>query len=1107
MILTIKASAGSGKTYTLTRRFLECLDEATSLTAPPGCVMRADQKGLSLPEIMAATFTNKAAAEMKARVIDSLKRRAFADRAEGLRRGRAEQLVDGILRHYSRLNIRTIDSLLMMLVRLSALQLGLPSDFEPSFEAAGYFTPVYEALMDDVSGQGADRPSPAAAPVFHEHDAAVLRADLAEVCRALVRFGSLRGFVPRTEVHDRVHELVLRLLREEEVPRVDPADIWSRLRLAHAGCVGACGELLEALDREELQVHRNFRDFLRGCTATPLYRSLPESVFRYKDHLDDCLLQESRGRASGTASAAFERAYAAVAAYLTALPLCRHALQLAPLAALASEIHARMRRGPMESGLLPFPRLPLLAGKVLSGENGVSDALCRMGSRLSRLFLDEFQDTSREQWRAVLPLAEECLSKGGDLVYVGDVKQAIYGWRGGDARLFDEVPDAPELRSSPERRSLTLEENWRSHPVIVRHNNAFFSLLAKKTLAEAVLGAMLPKETPVRHRQEAADAAARIFADARQEIAEKKALEWHADPRGAKAVARLYEVRARRADDLRELVRGRLRRLFLEELLPEWKPGDIAILVRAGDEAALAAGWLAEWGVPVVTENSFLLLTHPLVEQLLSFLSFLDYPEDDAVFMAVVEADFLRGPAWPEADAVYAFAAAAVCREGAERPPLYRLFREDFPEAWQAVFEPFYARSGLMSAYDILCEMVRRFSLFERLPEQAAFVRRLLELAHLAEKGGHSSPAAFLAFVRECGAEEKLPLPEHMDAVRVMTIHKAKGLEFPVVVLPFQHKTGKGEPEPVVADWQGLRLLTRMVRELGDPYYRKCVTDELERLNLLYVAWTRPVYALHAFLTQPERQSTALSRALPLLAEHYRERYGETLCEWESLGSDDEDQDSAGGLPPEPEAVEESAASPGGGTFPALPPPPLPWRPMSWLPRLSIYRFPLTATHFSPRQRGILAHLCLEHLHLASADGDRADDVDRAVRQGMLLFPLPLSDPERVAEDMRRALSWFAGLPDAAFWLRHGLREQSLMDGDGRLHRADMLVDGGGGPLLALDYKTGEASPRVLGAHSAQVRRYMDLMSAVSGREVRGMIAYLDERRLVPVESGGGGGA
>ena len=182
---------------------------------------------------------------------------------------------------------------------------------------------------------------------------------------------------------------------------------------------------------------------------------------------------------------------------------------------------------------------------------------------------------------------------------------------------------------------------------------------------------------------------------------------------------------------------------------------------------------------------------------------------------------------------------------------------------------------------------------------------------------------------------------------------------------------------------------------------------------------------------------------------------------------------------------------------------------MDWLPRLNIYRSSLEDSRLTPARRGILAHLCLEHLILSDAAdaARRVEDVRRAVRQGMRLFPLPVDNPEAVSKEMEASLAWFAALPQAPLWLAHGLREQGVIDARGSMHRVDLLVDEAlyhsDDPafLHAVDYKTGHVfSDEVREEHQRQVRRYMRLVSEARGRLARGTLVYLDERRLEQVE-------
>lgn len=1152
MTLKISASAGSGKTYTLTRHFLEHLRAAEPAPPLSGCAPRrpdASAGTCSLGEIVAATFTNKAASEMKSRVISTLKETALDLDLPAKERGEAARWITAILRDYSSLNIRTIDSLLTTLIRLSALPLRLPPDFTPSFSPAEYFTPLYDALMQDL--REGETPAPSA---FLTADAPGLRAALNTACHTLVLLDAHKGFGGKTTLHDLLLGLVHRLLQDKPVPLMDTDALHGLLARLHGEFAGACLHLLTIMDKEGLAVRKDFLNFLTSRSQGGPFTQHRSSVYEQENRnsFDECLLKASQERASDAARQIFDAMCRSRDEFLRALPLIKHALQLAPLVLLAREIHARLLLAQKSTSLVPAVCLPRLASQALSGEFGASEAMCRLGARLTHVLLDEFQDTSREQWASLLPLIEECLATGGSLTYVGDVKQAIYSWRGGDATLFDEALAEPRLLAiQPDSRADTLDFNWRSSPAIVRFNNAFFSLLGQEDIAGETLSAMLPKHTPPPSRVEAGRRAARIFAGVEQRIPPHKTGEEatphtageNASHDGADGV-HLYVMEGSTTAQVTALVRERLHELCVTSLFPRRQFRDVAILVRSGSEGQMLAGWLTEWGYPVVTENSFLLAGHPLISRLTAFLRFLDYPLDDHAFWEFIIGEECFGRAArltrPELDDWLAGLAAHE-----RQRPLYILFQAAWQEQWEQWIAPFYHQAGLMSAYDTLFEAMSHYRLFAR-HEDTPFLRRFLEIAHMAESQGSSSLAGFLAFWGTLAEDEKIPLPESMNAIRIMTMHKAKGLEFDVVIVPFHHDSGHQDEELTTTEVQGVPMLTRRTRELPEEYYPASITRALERLTLLYVAWTRPVHELHAFITRPRTRigNSPLAKGLEVLMERFIHQAAPGLCRLETLGNDEELEDDgeytdnrAGSfqeentesLPPPTACAADEAGAPGlfasqhedgawAAPFGHEPPgdagdapdsgadndPTAPWRPMNWLPRLKIYRSTLHNAELTPERRGTLAHLCLEHLVFSPASlnarGDAraqaiAGDVRRAVALAMRLFPLPLAMPEEVEASMTGCLMWFASRPEAPRWLGGGMRERSIMDHTGAVFRVDLLMDEGPDGLHAIDYKTGLPQEK----HHEQVRRYMDLLQAAQPRPVRGTLVYLDGRALQEV--------
>jgi ATP-dependent helicase/nuclease subunit A len=1059
MLHQVKASAGSGKTYALTKEFLSLLRNAQEEGAGGAC---AGLPGgpCRWPDILAVTFTNKAAAEMKERVIRALKERAMGRGASGpageWAPAEAGRRLAILLRRLSALNIRTIDSLLHQLVRLSALELRLPPEFEPVFDEAQLFEPLLDALV-------------LKAEQMEGREGALLEA----ACRAYLLHGGGMGFHAVRGFRAKLLGAFRFRLGSPEVPLPDPKAPFDTLNKLFE-CMGTSTDALESiLVRDNLAPKVHFSTFLEKCLATKPSEVPPKSTYATKIDLGECLTKAGKERITPEAQqlhAAFRHAFTA---YADGRKILAGAAALAPMLALADRLLEDLEAAQRRQGLSAARLWPGYVRRLLEEGYGAPEAFCRMGARLAHLLVDEFQDTNREQWDALEPLAVECLSKGGGLFYVGDLKQAIYSWRGGDPDLFEEVPIRPEIAAvTREVTRNTLGYNRRSVRDVVEFNNHVFGALGHPDTALTVARAMLPEQTPETVQEALSSSILTAFDAAEQDLPEERA--------SLRGLVRLTAVRGRGREDLREQVGEKLKELFLDDLLLRRQPNEVAVLVRSNEEAAWTARRLIEWNVPVVTENSLLLAEHPLVRQTVAFLAFLDYPLDDPAFWEFVSGRELFGFAaqtysdrtqseFPDRDALNDWLA------NQEERPLFRAFKRDFSHLWEEFFEPFHGRAGLMGPYDTLCEFFGRFRVLENSPEDEMFLRRFLEVVYGAEMQGRRSLSAFLEFWREEGEREKAPLPDHMDAVRVMTIHKAKGLEFPVAVVPFHHYAPPRGGEPAQCTLDGETYLAPLSPEMGEVWHDRLIPALREQLNLLYVAWTRAGEELHAFITGDSRgeEKSPLSAALGVLLEPFDMNEPDAVYESgvEPLATPRTEEES-----PAPRTV--------------LPPftPPLPGeRPMAWLPGLRIFRNSLDEEIFDERQRGIMAHYCLE---LLKPTGDAAADSSRAV--GLALRAAPPKEHDRLRPVLTDMAAWLLSLPEMPRFLAGGNREQVLLDQEGSVHRADLYYEDSY-EAVVVEYKTGRHQPE----HREQTRRYLDLVSALPGnasKRVRGLLVYLDEK-------------
>ncbi len=1074
----VKASAGSGKTYELTRCFLQRLisSGAPGRAASPACALVYGGP-CGWGDILAVTFTNAAATEMRERVIRQLKSAALGSPMQGLDLdpATARRWVDAIMRDMSALNIRTIDSLLHLIVRAAALELKLHPDFQPVFATEEALTPYLDLLLEKA-WQGDEG----------------MRDLLRQVCRAMVWHGQSKGFLAGEKLLHQMRPLLDSALLGDfgELSSYDELD--ARLAFLNETAKMAAARLLEQAQRQNLPWLANALKAIQAWangdykTSTYLTKDEAAQVFKKGANID----------------AEVERAYVvfsrAAGACLADGQILRQALRLEPSIRMARILTSAFARNQEQEGALPGLLIPHLARQVLESDYGVPDTLCRLGTRLSHFLLDEFQDTSQEQWRALRPLVEEALAHGGSLTWVGDVKQSIYGWRDGDPELFDGIladRGLTAIAATTCRDSLPF--NWRSSRQVVEHNNALFSPLEQPETARAVMSALLPGDMPPELREEIMNSSVAALVSAFEGTTQQ--CPEHA-PEGG--LVQVEDVAADSADLLREAVFTRLSAILQKDIAPQRPWSDVLVLVRSNDGAARLADHLVRQGIPVITENSLLLAAHPLIIQTVALLAFLDSPDDNIAFMTLLSGNMFRDHA--EAAELAGANLDGWCAQQ-KKGFLYQNFRQRWPRIWQALLAPFFSQSGLMTPYDTVLEWYARLQVEQRFPESATFLRRFMEVLHSAEEKGLATLSTFLEHWNAKNHEEKVPMPENMDAVRIMTVHKSKGLEAPVVFVPFTGLNITVSDKPMREERQGLSMMVRNQKALGRPYYEELARQARESINLLYVAFTRARDALYVFRTAAKQQSPVLA-GLDILWERtgWQPPYAlgslPPVTESDAVGN--AEQPSGAPViedalcPHSKEGACGAQAESNGQAAAASAPTPAPsvpedWRPMQWLPRLKIFRNPLEAFTFRPKDRGNLLHFCLEHLRIT---GNPQNDAQAALHFGLRHYPLPVPDEADIHQSVTEALRWFASQPQSARWLANGWPEHSIMTDDGHLLRMDLLVRERWGTLV-LDYKSGQPDAD----HVEQVRKYLACLNRDEDKDQAsawGLLVYLDQQRF-----------
>jgi ATP-dependent helicase/nuclease subunit A len=1008
-VLVVPASAGSGKTTELTRQLIQLL---LSRSIPHN----------DFGNILAITFTNNAALDMKQRVLTTLKALHFGtsdeepdllsilpDNAKTLGAD-AGALVDRLLERYSDFHVQTIDSFLARIFKASALEFGFSPDFAIRLSSDALIVHAFESALREGSEAGG------LIPLFEE------LVDL------IVEGGRSDGrflWNPYEEL-SRAVTLLYRTVVQHAEP-VQAQDFSEQIRATSDDLVGAVIECEHQISVAGLTPKNDFIRYLGEARAGRVDRLLalkfpdppvvkggakPADLERW---LEQCRpLVERVGR---------------LRSELSKLKARQHFLPAArALTALQGSIEAaRRERGEVDIGEVSRRLAGFLAEEV------IPELYFKLGEEIHHFLIDEFQDTSPVQWHVLRPLIEDVLSQGqGSLFVVGDLKQSIYSFRGADWRILKELIESVAFPMARKYLVQPLGHNYRSGGKILAFNREVFHDVVPKVVtsgAENASGLSSYEQEP-KSGEEKKGHVETVFLERDDETEPERAA-------------------------LIEIVKDCLARGYLK--------GEIAILTPTNDAVIAVSAWLNAASIEFISHSSLDVRSRKVTAEILALLRFLDSPVDDLSFASVLLGDVLaafvgRASVKTTAQDVRAFAWETLSGTNSTRP-LYTLFRDRFPELWVAAFEHLFTRVGYLPLYDLVSEICTRLEIFHAMPQEEATVAKLLEVAQGFEETGSTTVRDFLQYsdTDSEDADWTVALPKDADAVKIMTVHKAKGLGFRVVITLFYDTKQRTDSLYVTEDHGGLVLL-RLTKDAEEVeglagYYRdKHLGEEVDQLNKLYVALTRAREEL--FVISVTREKAA--RPSEFFPRGHERR----------------------GRRPKVKPSKPSVTV----TAPVL------------HQRELRLEQPAAFAKISKAEtaRGDFVHSVLATIAVIGNDvvSQLRDGIARATMLSRETLPSGLiSDPERYEDMLLRFLEhpeirpYFVAGPG-----RSVLVEQEFVDRTGRLFRMDRVVVDRD-IITVVDFKTGGQDE----SYAEQIKTYMSILRQVyPDRPVRGVLTYVD---------------
>jgi ATP-dependent helicase/nuclease subunit A len=816
-----RSSAGSGKTRTLAKEYLS---------------LALRFRAHYFKHLLAVTFTNKATQEMKDRILDYLKEFSTGENNELANELKeelqlddsafsmhAQDVLSSILHSYSQFSISTIDAFFQKVIRAFTREAGLAGDYRLEITQDEVLEEVVDNLIDELGNnqQLTEWVVRFATENLENERHWDIRESLIEFAKEIFKEGykNIEDEVSAKTAEPDYFRKLLEKLRKQRNEFVDTIEgkakeviaVFDQHNLTEGDFKYSGGGVMNVFRKlaKMTSIKDDFKKTIDGKRITNEYQS--SKNWANKDSRNFKLISQ-------LAEEKFIHVLNEIAAYgnknLRAALSADVALGGFYAFGLIADISRKLRDYKNENNLMLLADAP----KFLNGVIQDSDTPFiyeKVGSFYRHYLIDEFQDTSGLQWKNFYPLLSNGLDQGYRSLVVGDVKQAIYRWRGGDLKLLQE--EVESQIGSGRIETNVLNSNYRSSAAVVFFNNALFSTTSSIVAADTGY-----------------DISEQVYRDVSQKVAKTH-----------EGFVQVQFFPDTKEDDWRqnalETIPSLLERLQDAGIALK----DIALLVRRREEGQDIVRYLMDYKnseqakssyrYDVVSNESLRVDGAASVRLITGAMRFLLNPDDD-IARAEVAYEYFR----------------------IHKPR--RTFTEVFSVTNQTVFDallpPAFGRQKAslkkLPLYELTESLIRIFELTGQSGEFAyiqAFQDAVLKFA-TRERNDLES---FLEFWEDKRNETVIKVPDDVDGAQILTIHKSKGLQFKYVIVPFcwwnmDHEFGKfpnlwvksSEPPFDQAGYIPVKYSSK----LKETYFEEFYTEEhtrsyLDNLNLLYVALTR----------------------------------------------------------------------------------------------------------------------------------------------------------------------------------------------------------------------------------------------------------------------------
>ncbi|MDR1260081.1 MAG: UvrD-helicase domain-containing protein [Endomicrobium sp.] len=805
-IISVQASAGSGKTYSLAKRYLYLL---------------LDQNNdAEVKNIVAVTFTNKAAIEMKYRIINYLKKAALLLDADNFFCGlkltkneiakRSITILNSVFESHDNFNIGTIDSFKNYILKSCAINI----DLSPNFNIEQDYS---DNLLFALS-------------IFLKKS-----QTLESLRKIILRYLSQYlikdlGWFPRENIYNEIEKLFKLLSNTGKNIKVyEDIDFKNEIFLRSKLILGKIIKFSEIFSELKINSHyvKAIGNILKGGVTALASLDIPIR-FAYKN------LGYKKGAEINTRA---NKLWNVINIEIQSLCDFYMMNYYSVYSNMYSNIILEFDKQSKKEGIVFLNEINKKTVRFFEENNNIiPEIYYRLSEKYKHFLIDEFQDTSLVQWIGIKRLLEEGLACGGTFFYVGDAKQAIYSFRGGKSEIFNTVLQEFPIKNIDRRY---LMENFRSGKIIVDFNNNIFS----KENIERFLSEIY-KSKYIKYKCYF-EKFIETYSSPKQEVHEKHNYGY----------VEINIMDKNCKNDVEKIKQKFIS--YILDILNRFNLDDIAVLCRTNDEVLVVSTWLLENKFDVESSQTLNIKNNKFIKQVVSLMKFINSPIDTLSFFSFVIGDIFTTITKIN---VSEFERFFFIYNNENRSEYFcKAFREKYKDLWNEYFEYFFEKAGLTPVYELVLAILDKFKVINNFPNIKVFIMRFLELIKDFEIE-YSGLRNFLEYFDNLKDDVYIK-DAFCSGIKVMTVHKAKGLQFPVVIISSLKLSEKNIKNPYFDDSSDdielLRLsgkITKFSQKAKEIYDSEKINLLLSELNILYVSMTRARYEFYAIV--PTNKST-----------------------------------------------------------------------------------------------------------------------------------------------------------------------------------------------------------------------------------------------------------